>query len=332
VSAPTKSSGTNGRVVVLAVFACVLALGLGIWALINTSPTAVPPPPDPPPSRDASVSGSDASASGSDASTDDVEFYPFEPVTAPPTFEGQGRGSLKVQADEAFAGTGMSLDARDAWIDRGPERAWAYAHLLVRNDRTGGESGPAQQIRALRVEVVVEDAEGRVLAERSHLPVTKVSPALEPGGTVPVEVAIEVPPDAASVRVSPQDFAFEPYTAKEKGEPLTVRKLVETGSEVAVEVRTRDVVRDAAPDGRFGDRIVLEVKNTGTVALRAVTLNVARLDEQGEILQVDPVSVARPEGIPLHEGETRVVSTYELLVAPVSEFRVELARATPVSQ
>ena len=49
MSAPTKSSGTNGRVVVLAVFACVLALGLGIWALIDTSPTAVPPPPDPPP-------------------------------------------------------------------------------------------------------------------------------------------------------------------------------------------------------------------------------------------------------------------------------------------
>jgi hypothetical protein len=329
VSAPTKSSGTNGRVVVLAVFACVLALGLGIWALINASPTAVPPPPEPPRS---SPPATEPPATGSDASTDDVEFYPFEPVTAPPTFEGQGRGSLQVQGDEAFVGTGMSLDARDAWIDRGPERAWAYAHLLVRNDRVGDDTGPAQQIRALRVEVVVEDARGRVLAERSHLPVTKVSPALHPGGTVPVEVAIEVPTDAASVRVSPQDFAFEPYIAREKGEPLSVRKLAQAGPEVAVEVRTRDVVRDATPDGRFGDRIVLEVKNTGSVALRALTLNVARLDEQGEILQVDPVRVARPEGMPLFEGETRVVSTYELLVAPVAEFRVELAMATPVSQ
>jgi hypothetical protein len=36
--------------------------------------------------------------------------------------------------------------------------------------------------------------------------------------------------------------------------------------------------------------------------------------------------------MPLFEGETRVVSTYELLVAPVAEFRVELAMATPVSQ
>ncbi len=329
MSDPTKSGGTSGRVVVLAIFACVLALGIGIWALINTSPTAVPPPPDPPRS---SPPATDAPPSGSDASTDDVEFYPFEPVTAPPTFEGQGRGSLQVLGDEAFAGTGMSVESRDAWIDRGPERAWAYAHLLVRNDRTGDANGPAQQLRALRVEVVVEDADGRVLAERSHLPVTKVSPALHPGGTVPVEVAIEVPSDAARVRVSPQDFAYEPYVAKDMGEPLAVRKLVQSGPEVAVEVRTRDVVRDAAPDGRFGDRVVLEVKNTGTVPLRALTLNVARLDEQGEILQVDPVRVARPEGMPLFEGETRVVSTYELLVAPVAEFRVELAQATPVSQ
>ena len=320
---PAPRGARSGRVVVGVVLAAIIALGVAIWSLINTAPTAVTPPTPPTPPTVPTT----AAATTADAGPD-----PFPPVEVPQTRPGEGRGSLTVAPDATFEREGLVAEVRDAWIDRAELRSWAYAHLLVRNARTGADGAPATSVRALRIDVAVLDASGAVLTERSQVPVSTVSPAMYPDETVPVEVAIEVSTEAASLRVAVVEIERGPYAAAPKAAPLALRSLVTVPPEVGVEVRMRDVVRDLTTDGRYADRVVLEVTNVGSVALRGLTLKVARYDERGELVQVDPVVVARPDGIPLFEAETRVVSSLELFAAPIADFKVELAAATPVNQ
>jgi len=321
---PAPRGARSGRVVVGVVLAAVIALGVAIWSLINTAPTAMTPPA-PPTTPPTAVPTAPATAA--DAGPD-----PFPPIEAPQTRPGEGRGSLTVAPDATFEREGLVAEVRDAWVDRAELRSWAYAHLLVRNARTGTDGAPATSVRALRIDVAVLDASGAVLTERSQVPVSTVSPAMYPDETVPIEVAIEVSTEAASLRVAVVEIERGPYVAAPKAAPLALRSLVTVPPEVGVEVRMRDVVRDLTTDGRYADRVVLEVTNVGSVALRGLTLKVARFDERGELVQVDPVVVARPDGIPLFEAETRVVSSLELFAAPIADFKVELAAATPVNQ
>jgi hypothetical protein len=325
---PAPRGARSGRVVVGVVLAAIVALGVAIWSLINTAPTAVTPPTPPTaqPTTPLTVPPT-APATTADAGPD-----PFPPIEAPQTRPGEGRGSLTVAPDATFEREGLVAEVRDAWVDRAELRSWAYAHLLVRNARTGADGAPATSVRALRIDVAVLDASGAVLTERSQVPVSTVSPAMYPDETVPIEVAIEVSTDAASLRVAVVEIERGPYAAAPKAAPLALRSLVTVPPEVGVEVRMRDVVRDLTTDGRYADRVVLEVTNVGSVALRGLTLKVARFDERGELVQVDPVVVARPDGIPLFEAETRVVSSLELFAAPIADFKVELAAATPVNQ
>lgn len=323
-AAPAPRRGTSGRVVVGLVLAATVGLGVAIWSLIDTAPTAVTPPAPP--------TAAPTAAPSEPPTTADAGPDPFPPIEVPQTRPGEGRGSLTVTPDATFEREGLAVDLRDAWIDRTEQRSWAYAHLLLRNTRSGADGSPATSVRALRVDVAVLDATGAVLTERSQVPVSTVSPALYPEETVPVEVAIEVASEAASLRLAVAELERGPFAAAPKPAPLPLRPLVTVPPEVGVEVRMRDVVRDLTTDGRYADRVVLEVTNVGGVALRGLTLKVARYDERGELVQVDPVVVARPDGIPLFEAETRVVSSLELFAAPIADFKVELAAATPVNQ
>jgi len=323
-AAPAPHRGASGRVVVGLVLTATVGLGFGIWSLINTATTAVTPPappttaPTPPPSVPPTTA---------DAGPD-----PFPPVEVPQTRPGDGRGSLTVSPDATFEREGLTVEVRDAWIDRAELRSWAYAHLLVRNAPGGADGRPATSVRALRLDIAVLDASGAVLTERSQVPVSTTSPAMYPDETVPVEVAVEVTTEAASLHVAVVEIERGPFAAAPKPAPLPLRSLITLAPEVGVEVRMRDVVRDLTTDGRYADRVVLEVTNVGSVPLRGLTLKVARYDERGELVQVDPVVVARPDGMPLAEAETRVVSSLELFAAPIADFKVELAAATPANQ
>jgi regulator of PEP synthase PpsR (kinase-PPPase family) len=128
-----------------------------------------------------------------------------------------------------------------------------------------------------------------------------------PDETVPIEVAIEVSTEAASLRVAVVEIERGPYVAAPKAAPLALRSLVTVPPEVGVEVRMRDVVRDLTTDGRYADRVVLEVVLDGTsyvVAPRDIQRDVVRqilehVDLIGSLMGTLSIFMnAQPRGVP----------------------------------
>jgi hypothetical protein len=80
--------------------------------------------------------------------------------------------------------------------------------------------------------------------------------------------------------------------------------------------------------GGYWHKVIFEIRNTGTVPMRALTFNIMRFDAADELRQADALAVSWSHDIPLFAGETRVISSLENTPVPIKRYAVQVTVAT----
>lgn len=328
-----EGGGTgNGRLWAALIVAVLLLVGLVVYLLSQkqTPVTGIAVAPE-----SAAAESSEAVAAAGGAEPPDPNALPTEePGNIPPqrlfaasvppplVVAGDGRASASLALAPELAAKHVGVDVKSAWFERYPERSYFNAWTLLKNE---GQ----EDITELKTETQYLDAAGKSLKHQAHFAVIGLSEPLRPGDTVPVRVISEVPGDTMSARMQLLSVKTRPAAPPPPAKVLDVKWTVPQPQGVNIEVYERWAeVSENTFKGGYWHKVVFEIRNTGTIPMRALTFNIMRFDAADELRQADALAVSWSHDIPLFAGETRVISSLESTPVPIKRYAVQVTVAT----
>jgi hypothetical protein len=243
-------------------------------------------------------------------------------VPPPLAVAGDGRASASLALEPGLAAKHIGVEVKSAWFERYPERSYFNAWLLLKNE---GQ----EDITELKTEAQYLDAGGKVLKRQMQFVIISLSEALRPGDTVPVRIISEVPGETMAARMHLLHIKTRPAAPPPAAKPVDVKWTVPQPAGVHIEVYERwSEVTENPFKGGYWHKVIFEIRNTGTVPMRALTFNIMRFDAADELRQADALAVSWSHDIPLFAGETRVISSLENTPVPIKRYAVQVTVAT----
>lgn len=326
----------NARLWAALVLAVLLLVGLVAFLLLK-KPGPDAPTPNVSGLADAPVSaaaGGMLAAAGGAIPEDPNALPPEEPGNIPPqrlfpasvppplALAGDGRASASLNLEPDLAAQHIGVEVKSAWFERYPERSYFNAWTLLKNE---GQ----EDVTELKTEVQYLDAAGKVVKQQTQLAIISLREALRPGDTVPVRIISEVPGDTMAARMHLLHIKTRPAAPPPAAKPLEVKWTVPQPAGVKIEVYERWAeVSENTFKGGYWHKVIFEVRNTGTIPMRALTFNIMRFDAADELRQADALAVSWSHDIPLFAGETRVISSLESTPVPIKRYAVQVTVAT----
>ncbi|MDX2097735.1 MAG: FxLYD domain-containing protein [Leptolyngbyaceae cyanobacterium bins.59] len=226
-----------------------------------------------------------------------------EPTTVSPVEDSETPqpGEVAVPARlEAGDETGkISLQVRDSHYTTFGSNFYTLSADVKNTGKT--------EIHALKLKIELLDQQGNVLQTDFHDTVSDGDAPLRPGDEIGFERLIEKAARTQSVRVSIQTIKEKPAAQTySPSQGLPIQWLSQRPSEVNIEVRERNSQFDNYSSGSAYHTVILEVKNTGQVAVKELKLQIQTLDADDRILSSEEyfwVSSSEPSLLP---GKSRV--------------------------